>query len=457
MDPRGFFAAALVAASLVGCSDAEPTAQSADAVELGSVKRLFGTLVDKMTDLITREPLTVAQEPGADWQPPLYAFGEEPAKSFDGAIIGTRPGDPMAEQGCVYLTEPGFFAPQATVDNLVDFALHDGSGEPVDDELYVFVNGVLNGPEDHCETLKHYAASRPGHAIVGVFNASTYLGVGDFIQAGLDRFSVQAEHKLAEYGIDTLTNVHKNRAASSLANLMVQRMSNDRPMRIMAHSQGGAITSLALHHALPRLVGSGVLHETADGYEFDSYAPELRIITMGSAAPQWPAIVDTSLQSEFGGEATFKHAVHVRDATPAAMGVNAWNWSANGGERSGAEFAMVFYDSQDNGAWETLHTLSKDFRAMEAGVKIWMFSTPNGTWEGDVADAELAVPDVSFSELRPTSFHSALDYITAVWHPPPFNGPTCRWVETAQYEGHMECDEGCTFDYENEKTVCEPR
>jgi hypothetical protein len=75
---------------------------------------------------------------------------------------------------------------------------------------------------------------------------------GDIWQVTWDRFSVGVEEKLADFGLGQLSSGHDNRAVTTLANIIIHTARRGHPLTVWAHSQGGAITSLAFYRARRR-------------------------------------------------------------------------------------------------------------------------------------------------------------------------------------------------------------
>jgi hypothetical protein len=163
-------------------------------------------------------------------------------------------------------------------------------------------------------------------------------------------------------------------------NAILHRIRAGESIHIQAHSQGGAITSLALHRAARVLADEGIWQLRADG----SYLVTGVVVdTYGSAAPAWPRLVK---QLDDGSQVSpLLHFVHVRDATPTLLGINVWNWESQGIERTGGG-TIQYMDSDDEGEY----------------------------W-GYVEDVQLDDLDVSFTDLRPASFHAVEKYTRLIW------------------------------------------
>jgi len=137
--------------------------------------------------------------------------------------------------------------------------------------------------------------------------------------------------------VNKTVEIHNNKAATTLMNAIVQRVRQGKHVEVWAHSQGGAVTALALHRALRTLNAEGLYPVMKDGEE---YPEAIKVVTFASAASQWP-------RGLWPDGPIYTHYVHVRDATPNALGVGAWGGFTTFGEkRSGGDAQMVFFDGE---------------------------------------------------------------------------------------------------------------
>ncbi len=181
------------------------------------------------------------------------------------------------------------------------------AGEPTRDIVYV--NGINTTRQDHCKTLHAIAEQTCGN-VIGVYNA-TEGGPADAVQTGQDRRLIKA----ANEGRAIPSQDGRNPAVDRLSDYVVDEVSQGRSPEIFAHSQGGAVTSLALYDARATLPwGPDPL-------------PNVTVTSMGSAAPFWP------------DGPTYEHYVHVNDATPSAFGLG--HNGSEDGQRAGRDASVI--------------------------------------------------------------------------------------------------------------------
>jgi len=156
-----------------------------------------------------------------------------------------------------------------------------------------YVNGINTTRSTHCETLKQIGDMTCAN-VVGVYNATEGMPK-DALQTSQDRALIDQ----AADGRKNLAHDGRNPAVDTLSDVLVQETRAGRPPEIMAHSQGGAVTSLGLYSADNRLQAAGNANRLS-GVKVNSY---------GSAAPRW---VDGP---------NYTHYVHVNDFTPVNFGV----------------------------------------------------------------------------------------------------------------------------------------
>lgn len=158
-----------------------------------------------------------------------------------------------------------------------------------------YVNGILTPHSTHCETLKQIGDMTCAN-VVGIYNA-TEGGPMDAIQTGMDRTLIDQ----ADVGRKNLAHDGRNPAVDTLSDLIVQETRAGRAPEIMAHSQGGAVTSLALYDANNTLKAGppGTPNSLAG----------TKVTSFGSAAPSWVS------------GPNYTHYVHVNDFTPVNLGL----------------------------------------------------------------------------------------------------------------------------------------
>lgn len=158
----------------------------------------------------------------------------------------------------------------------------------------VYVNGINTDRAAHCFTLNAIAAQTCGR-VVGVYNATEGMAK-DAIQTGQDRRLVKA----AAGGGGVPSQDGRNPAVDTMARQVGSALRNGEAPEIWAHSQGGAVASLALFEAKQdRMIATGNPNPLAG----------MKVRSFGSAAPKWT------------DGPTYEHYVHVNDATPATFGL----------------------------------------------------------------------------------------------------------------------------------------
>lgn len=133
-------------------------------------------------------------------------------------------------------------------------------GEP--SHKILFVNGIANSVDDHYKSLQAIA-DRAGAEVVGVYNA-TEGGGKDLLQCLGDKL-----------------DIGKNAAVDTLAGTLYAELSSsgNAPINIMAHSQGGLITSRALEDVKQHLMDDGLSRAEAE-----ARLSRINVETFGAAA-----------------------------------------------------------------------------------------------------------------------------------------------------------------------------
>ncbi|WP_224369856.1 hypothetical protein [Hyalangium versicolor] len=169
---------------------------------------------------------------------------------FDGALIGGG--------GNVY--PPGTDASQ------IPGVLPNNGTAPTGERIY-YVNGIQNTASFQSQSIQNIA-NTTGAEVVGIHN-STEGGALDLQQCLLD--------KLPSF---PLTNA----ATRAMALQIVKDLQAGRPVHLMAHSQGGLVTSGALKLAKEYLetVKPGTKAQA------DALLKSIKVETFGSAAASWP-------------------------------------------------------------------------------------------------------------------------------------------------------------------------
>jgi hypothetical protein len=253
----------------------------------------------------------------------------------------------------------------------------EGNVDGAETRVIFYVNGIKTDTDKHCDTLQ-FIANTTGAVTIGILNETEGM-VKDIWQTTWDRFTVQVENKLADWGIDKTVTIHENKAAKLLANVVVQRIRQGKHVEIWAHSQGGAVTSLALHRAIRALQAEGLYPVKDD--KGDGDPTFIRVVTFGSAASQWP-------EGMWPKGPVYTHYVHRLDATPSALGVGALGgYLTLGKQRAGGDAKVVFFEGTPPDYWENEEPSYSVLSEEEANV--------------------------SFTELEPEIFHD----ITSVYLP----------------------------------------
>lgn len=158
----------------------------------------------------------------------------------------------------------------------------------------IYVNGIQTDAKAHCDTLNKIAAQTCAR-VVGVYNATEGFA-SDGAQTGQDRRLVKA----AAAGKSTPGKDGRNPAVDTLARTIADEVEAGRPPEVWTHSQGGAVTSLAMYEANNDLaVVTGERNSLG----------RMKVKSFGSAAPQW---VDGP---------QYEHYVHMNDPVPTMLGL----------------------------------------------------------------------------------------------------------------------------------------
>ncbi|MDQ3263296.1 MAG: hypothetical protein M3Y59_06510 [Myxococcota bacterium] len=177
--------------------------------------------------------------------------------------------------------------------------------------LVLQVNGISTTLNGQMSALKAVQA-HTGAQVIGVHNATEGM-LRDLGQAALDT-----------------ANKGKNPAVDSLADTMYAELEAGRPVHIMAHSQGGLITSRAVEQVKQRLMMEGGM--TSD--QAEAKLQNVQIESFGSAAPSWP------------DGPQYVHYVNRADPVPTALGLG----PGIPGVGNPGEGAQVRYFFQTDGA-----------------------------------------------------------------------------------------------------------
>ena len=140
-----------------------------------------------------------------------------------------------------------------------------------------------------------------------------------------------------------LTGDGRNPSVDTLSDLIFTKVSQGQPPELWAHSQGGAITSLALYSAKNRLKMANLPGDDPLG--------GIQVTSMGSAAPSWP------------DGPSYEHYVNVNDLTPISFGLGT---NPAGDAKNAGEGAKVIRFGGDPGQTITDHPAPQWFPSMTA-------------------------------------------------------------------------------------------
>lgn len=203
-----------------------------------------------------------------------------PDSAVDGHYLGADgktypPNTPLGDIPAVQLP-PGELAPGVQPNN----------------ETIIYTNGILSDTEAQKASLEAIAR-QTGSRVIGVRNATDGF-VGDAVQVFNDR-------------VDRVTNP----AVDTLADTVYNEISNGRPVHLMAHSQGGIVTSRALTDVKNRLVAEDGLTIA----QAEARMSGIRVETFGAAA------------RSYTDGPQYVHYVRKNDAVPQALGLGSNNYS----------------------------------------------------------------------------------------------------------------------------------
>lgn len=190
---------------------------------------------------------------------------------FDGAVVGAN--------GQVY--PPGTDASQVP-------GVRPNDGTPFTGERIYYVNGIQNTASFQSQSIQNIA-NATGAEVVGIHNATEGIGL-DLQQCVLDKLS---------------TFKSTNAATRALALQIVKDIEAGRPIHLMAHSQGGLVTSGALTLVKDYLETV----KPANKAQADAILKNIKVETFGSAAASWP----------YGPQYT--HYINENDTVPMITGL----------------------------------------------------------------------------------------------------------------------------------------
>ncbi len=157
----------------------------------------------------------------------------------------------------------------------------------------IYVNGINTPPAAHCKTLR-MIRDMTCAKVVGVMNSTEGM-VTDSIRTGDARDMIKKEIG----GGAPRTYAGFSPAVTTMKDIMMTEAAAGNPVNIMAHSEGGAITSLATIRAKKALASGGMGDAISN----------VNITSMGSAAPAW------------ADGPTYTHYLHANDPVPTLLGL----------------------------------------------------------------------------------------------------------------------------------------
>lgn len=262
--------------------------------------------VDAVKDFFGMEPAGGTAEPC----PASVPFAEAP----DGALMVATdkcPADaiPVGKGGAKQALEQAkAMSPPSARDCCA------GKSEAERNRTIIYANGIMTSPEAHCNTLRKLRDMTCGK-VIGVLNRSEGA-VTDIVRTNDARMRIKAE---IGGGPATKDYAGFSPAVNTMKNVLTLQAASGEPTTIFAHSEGGAITSLAAIRAKETLKNGG-LHDAMGNLE---------IVSMGAAAPAWP------------DGPNYTHYVHVQDIVPNAVGLG------DAAKRPGAGAKVVHFGGRD--------------------------------------------------------------------------------------------------------------
>jgi len=210
----------------------------------------------------------------------------------------------------------------------------------------VYVNGIRTDKAGQCETLKRIA-NQTCAQVLGVHNATDGT-MSDLWQSEQDRGLIDR----ARAGKSFSTHDGRNPAVDSLSDVMYWGVRSGEPPDIWAHSQGGAIASLASYDANNRLIHAGIPHGISG----------LNVTSFASAAQSWP--------SNISGQ----HFIQAQDEVPIQFGLGLDNRqdAANTGPH---QQVVRFTGTPPNVQIPTAGEFQKEYQAAQLG------RAPHAGWE----------------------------------------------------------------------------
>ncbi|MBN1203473.1 MAG: hypothetical protein JXB05_00930 [Myxococcaceae bacterium] len=266
-------------------------------------QQAVNTVVDKVQDVAVATGNKVHQivdgfedkaVQGAKAVQGFFGGGSQPDRVHDGQLLGANgqtfpPGTPLSD------------IPGVTPKN-----------NPNPSETILYVNGINTTKEGQSGSLEQIAETT-GARVVGVHNATEGMGA-DLAQCVKDKL-----------------DKGRNPAVDTMADTLYRELKAGRTVHVMAHSQGGLITSRALSHLQNRLR----LEDGMSKAQAEELMSKLKVETFGAAATTYP------------NGPQYVHYVNRGDPVPDLFGLgpipDKWNPIANGGKGSKVHQFNEFY------------------------------------------------------------------------------------------------------------------
>lgn len=159
-------------------------------------------------------------------------------------------------------------------------------------ETIIYTNGILNNTDDQYASMQAIA-EQTGSRVIGVRNATEGF-VGDAVQVFNDR-------------VDRVNNP----AVDTLADTVYNELRQGNPVHLMAHSQGGIVTSRALTDVKNRLIAEDGLSIA----EAEQRMSAIKVETFGAAA------------RSYTDGPQYVHYIRKNDAVPQSLGLGSNNYS----------------------------------------------------------------------------------------------------------------------------------
>lgn len=160
-------------------------------------------------------------------------------------------------------------------------------GQPTSNETIIYVNGINTTFESHNQNLRDIA-NGTGQPVIGIYNSTEGM-LRDLVQCAGDKY-----------------DIGNNPAVTTMADTIYNELRAGRSVHLMAHSQGGLITSRALQDVQNRLrLEDGMSRAQVEAL----MSEKVKVETFGSAASSYP------------NGPQYVHYVNNRDLVPGLFGL----------------------------------------------------------------------------------------------------------------------------------------